>query len=106
VRVAACDGCGGTWLEHGRLGALLLQPLEARQALLKEIARRRTGKVHKLHESLVCPFDELVMFSAPIGMMCLTPVDTCPRCTGQFMDHGVLDEVLASAGLRAGSQHG
>jgi Zn-finger nucleic acid-binding protein len=94
VRIGACDGCGGTWLEHGRLGALMLQSLEARAELLKEIARRRTGKIHKLHEGLVCPFDQLLMFSAPIGFITTEPVDTCPVCTSVFMDQGVLDEIL------------
>jgi Zn-finger nucleic acid-binding protein len=98
VEYSACDGCGGVWLEHGRLGALLLQPPSAQEQILKEVAKTHTGRIKKLHPEIFCPHCGLIMFVAPMGMLTQRPVATCPKCNAAFLDHGILDEIMRNRG--------
>ncbi|HEU4754096.1 MAG TPA: zf-TFIIB domain-containing protein [Armatimonadota bacterium] len=94
VRIAACDGCGGVWLERGRIGALLLQDVDTQDRLLQAIRKLRSGRIKKLQQGLVCQGCKLVMFAIPQGILSSKPIDTCPGCTAQFLDFGVLDQML------------
>jgi Zn-finger nucleic acid-binding protein len=96
VELRACEGCGGVWLKQDRLGALLLQPAELQDRLLRAIAAVRTGRIKKFNPAPVCPHCELLMFSAPLGNMTERPIHGCPKCRDLFLPDGVLAEIIAA----------
>ena len=95
VTIGACDGCGGVWAEEGTLDALLHQPEEQREAVIRQVVRIRTGRIRKLAPGLMCPKCELIMPRAPM-MVSAEPLDTCPGCCATFLDEGVLAILLRS----------
>lgn len=95
VTIGACDGCNGVWAEEGKLVALLRQPVAAREQVIRQVQRTRTGKIRKLNEGLVCRTCDLILLRAPM-MVSSEPVDTCPGCSGTFMEEGVLPLMLRS----------
>ena len=94
IVVGGCDGCGGLWLERGRLGAILFQSMELRARLMTQLEKQRTGRIKKLHHELVCPQCELLMFATPMGMVVQEPVDTCPRCQAVYMEYELVEGFL------------
>lgn len=95
VKIGACDGCNGVWAEEGRLIALLRQPASAREQVIRQVERVRTGKIHKFHPGLVCPICDLILLRAPM-MVSSEPVDSCPGCSATFLEEGVLPLMLRS----------
>jgi Zn-finger nucleic acid-binding protein len=95
VKIGACDGCNGVWAEEGMIVDLLRQPASAREQVLRQVERTRTGKIRKLHEGLVCRTCELILLRAPM-MVSSEPVDTCPGCSATFLEEGVLPLMLRS----------
>jgi Zn-finger nucleic acid-binding protein len=94
VNIQACDGCGGVWLERGRLGALLMQDVPTQDRLLSTIGKVRSGRIKAMQPGLVCQDCKLVMFAIPQGILSSQPVDTCPGCTSQFLEYGTLNQML------------
>lgn len=94
IVLGGCDGCGGLWLERGRLGAILFQSLELRARMMAQLKKQRTGRIKKLHQELVCPQCGLLMFATPMGMAVRDPVDTCPRCQAVYMDYELVEGFL------------
>jgi Zn-finger nucleic acid-binding protein len=97
VEVGLCDGCGGAWLEEGRLGALLQQSAADHDALLHQAARVRSGKIRQLNGEILCPKCGLIMFATRVGMVSDDPVATCPQCRACFLDHDLLEPTLRSS---------
>ena len=86
VSVEICNGCGGAWLQEGRLSALNFQDDSAREELLWEARRIRSGRLKKIQYELFCPKDALILLAKPIGMLTRTPILTCPQCQANFID--------------------
>jgi Zn-finger nucleic acid-binding protein len=94
VKLQCCEGCGGAWVEDGRLSALLVQPWDVQDQLLRDMGRIRTGRVKQYQQQLMCPQDGLILFPTPFGMMSPRPIDTCPQCRASFLDYGTLEQIL------------
>ena len=97
VRIGGCEGCGGAWLESGRLSALAARSVEEQQDLIAQIEECRTGVLKAFQRQLYCTKCELMLFPTTL-MMSDISVDSCPGCGGAFLDHGRLAEVLALHG--------
>jgi len=95
VRIGACDGCNGVWAEEGNLIDMLRQPAAAREQVIRQVERTRTGRIRKLNEGLVCRTCELIMLRAPM-MVSSEPVDTCPGCSATFLEEGILPLMFRS----------
>jgi Zn-finger nucleic acid-binding protein len=94
VSVEICSGCGGAWIQEGRLSALHFQDEAAREELLWEARRIRSGRLKKVQYELFCPKDALILLAKPIGMLTRTPILTCPQCQSNFIDFQNLPEFL------------
>ncbi len=97
VEIAACSGCGGVWLTHGQLAALMMQSGVHQDRLVAAIKKVRVaGEVH-VNDTLYCPTCRLIMFAVPLGMFSTEPAATCPQCDGTFIEHDNIVGVLGGS---------
>lgn len=94
IFVDACDGCGGVWLERGRLSAMVFQSREQQQWIKSKVREIATGRIRKLNDQILCPDCGLIMFPKTIGTITQHPICTCPQCTANFLDADAVEEVI------------
>lgn len=94
IFVDGCDGCGGVWLERGRLSALVFQSREKQEWVKGKVREIASGRIRKLNDQILCPDCGLIMFPKTIGTITQHPICTCPQCTANFLDADAVEEVL------------
>jgi Zn-finger nucleic acid-binding protein len=94
AELAVCEGCGGVWLNDGRLADLRAQPVFVQEQLLERLRERPNRGLGQMEPVLTCPRCLVPMMPEDVGLIAREPVLTCPKCFGSFLAEGRLEELL------------
>ena len=94
VTLSGCEGCGGVCMTPNRLNQLLLQTEEQQTDLLKQVDRFRTERMMQVRAHPECPHCHIRLIPSQLGMLTPEPVSACPQCSGLFLEHGRLHDIL------------
>ena len=93
VAVNLCDGCGTCATTPKRLNAILMQPPDSRERLLKYVTRSRRG--HRPTNAVPqCPSCKVAMNETRLGMMSQLPLYACGECYMLLISPATLEDIL------------
>jgi rubrerythrin len=74
----------------------MLQDAPVQEALIEKMAKIRLGRNVQRHVNLTCPTCGILMYMQPM-MVSPEPFANCPSCRAQFLETGLLEEVLRAS---------
>jgi Zn-finger nucleic acid-binding protein len=105
VEIDVCPKCGGIWMDDGELAQLG----QSAAGALRQIDQGTTPPTPTIeprpNRQLRCPRDGEAMSAYQFSYNSGITLDSCPTCSGVFLDHGELTSIAEfreSGGLRRG----
>lgn len=93
VAVNLCEACGSCATTPKRLNAILIQPIESRERLVKQVGRSRKGG-RPVTSTPQCPACKVPMNETRLGMMSQLPLHACGQCYMLLISPATMEDIV------------